>query len=52
MARDADHGLLAVWSIAHGFATLRRTGNLDQLLAGRDPETEFATMARQLTPPH
>ena len=41
----ADRRMLAAWSIAHGFATLRRTGNLDRLLAGSDPDTEFAEMA-------
>lgn len=43
--RDADRRMLAAWSIAHGFATLRRAGNLDRLLAGRDAETEFEAVA-------
>jgi len=46
--RAADRRMLAAWSIAHGFATLRRTGNLDGLLADRDPDTEFAEMASLL----
>jgi AcrR family transcriptional regulator len=41
---DADV-MLAAWSLAHGFATLRRTGNLDRLLHGRDPEAGFREIA-------
>ncbi|MPZ83033.1 MAG: TetR family transcriptional regulator [Actinophytocola sp.] len=40
-----DRVMLAAWSLAHGFATLRRTGNLDRLLDGRDPEEEFRELA-------
>ncbi|HEX2131186.1 MAG TPA: TetR/AcrR family transcriptional regulator [Actinophytocola sp.] len=43
--RDADRRMLAAWSVAHGFATLLRSGNLDRLLGGRDAETEFGELA-------
>lgn len=46
--READRRMLAAWSIAHGFATLRRTGNLTRLLDGHDPEAEFEQMAALL----
>jgi AcrR family transcriptional regulator len=45
---DAGRKMLAAWSIAHGFATLRRSGNLDGLLAGRDVEAEFEGLAELL----
>ncbi|WP_233160253.1 TetR/AcrR family transcriptional regulator [Actinophytocola xanthii] len=43
--RAADRQVLAAWSIAHGFATLRRAGNLAHLLPDRDAEAEFAEIA-------
>jgi AcrR family transcriptional regulator len=41
----ADQVMLAAWSLAHGFATLRRSGNLDRPLGGRDPEAAFRELA-------
>jgi len=41
-----DRVLLAAWSIAHGFATLRRSGNRDRFLDGRDAEEQFREMLR------
>jgi len=41
----ADQVMLAAWSLAHGFATLRRTGNLDRLLGGHDAEDAFRELA-------
>ncbi|MET9669829.1 TetR/AcrR family transcriptional regulator [Streptomyces sp. NPDC006475] len=38
---DPDTGFLAAWSMAHGFATLLLTHNLDRQLDGRDPEEAF-----------
>src|ERR1044072_517714 len=35
----------AAWSLAPVFATLRRAGNLDRLLADRDPGEEFRDIA-------
>jgi AcrR family transcriptional regulator len=42
---DRDKIVLAAWSLAHGFATLRRSGNLDRLLGDRDPGDEFREIA-------
>ena len=42
---NSDKIVLAAWSLAHGFATLRRAGNLDRLLADRDPGEEFRDIA-------
>ena len=36
---------IAAWSLAHGFATLLLTHNLDEPLAGRDPGEVFRTLA-------
>lgn len=41
-ARDAG---VAAWSMAHGFATLLLTHNLDAALAGRDPGEVFRALA-------
>ncbi len=41
----ADRVMLAAWALAHGFATLRGSGNLDRLLGGRDAEEEFREIA-------
>ncbi|HEV7646640.1 MAG TPA: TetR/AcrR family transcriptional regulator [Actinophytocola sp.] len=40
-----DQVMLAAWSLAHGFATLRRTGNFERLLGGRDAEDAFRELA-------
>ena len=37
--------VLAAWAIAHGFAALRRAGNLERLLDGGDAEGEFRAVA-------
>ncbi|WP_327117780.1 TetR/AcrR family transcriptional regulator [Streptomyces sp. NBC_01341] len=48
---DAAHGEdarlagIAAWSLAHGFATLLLTGNLDGPVGGRDPEDVFRSVA-------
>jgi AcrR family transcriptional regulator len=49
--READRRVLAAWSIAHGFATLRRSGNLTHLLDGHDAEAEFTAVAGLLDMP-
>ncbi|MCT2586684.1 TetR/AcrR family transcriptional regulator [Actinophytocola gossypii] len=49
--RDADRRVLAAWSIAHGFATLLRSGNLDHLVGDGDAEAEFAEVAELLDLP-
>ncbi|WP_435842412.1 hypothetical protein [Streptomyces laurentii] len=36
---------IAAWSLAHGFATLLLTRNLDDALAGRDPGEAFRSLA-------
>ncbi|MEU8760768.1 TetR/AcrR family transcriptional regulator [Streptomyces sp. NPDC048659] len=35
---------VAAWSLAHGFATLLLTGNLDEPLGGRDPGEAFRAL--------
>ncbi|EHR61943.1 TetR/AcrR family transcriptional regulator [Saccharomonospora cyanea] len=40
-------GVLAVWSVAHGFATLLRSGNLDDYLDGSSPTELFRHIASQ-----
>jgi len=40
-----DKVVLAAWSLAHGFATLRRSGNLDHLLGDRDAGEAFGEIA-------
>ncbi|MGW1783091.1 TetR/AcrR family transcriptional regulator [Streptomyces sp. NPDC002143] len=39
---------IAAWSMAHGFATLLLSHNLDDAVAGRDPEEVFRTLAGML----
>ncbi|MEV0051008.1 TetR/AcrR family transcriptional regulator [Saccharopolyspora shandongensis] len=41
----ADRAALAAWSIAHGFATLRLTGNLPAAARDRDPAEAFREIA-------
>ncbi|MER8233777.1 TetR/AcrR family transcriptional regulator [Streptomyces sp. NPDC094049] len=36
---------IAAWSLAHGFATLLLSSNLDDPLTGRDPEEAFRALA-------
>jgi AcrR family transcriptional regulator len=43
--RDAERRVLAAWSIAHGFATLLRSGNLDHLVGEGDAGVEFGEVA-------
>ncbi|GKQ33682.1 TetR/AcrR family transcriptional regulator [Streptomyces sp. A012304] len=49
--RPEDHGTdarlagVAAWSLAHGFATLLLSHNLDDAVGGRDPEEIFRTLA-------
>ncbi|WP_329038067.1 TetR/AcrR family transcriptional regulator [Streptomyces sp. NBC_00178] len=42
---DARLAGIAAWSLAHGFATLLLSGNLDGPLDGRDPEAMFRSVA-------
>ncbi|MFF9865085.1 TetR/AcrR family transcriptional regulator [Streptomyces sp. NPDC013953] len=42
---DARLAGVAAWSLAHGFATLLLTRNLEGPMAGRDPEDVFRTLA-------
>ncbi|ANB04289.1 TetR family transcriptional regulator [Streptomyces ambofaciens] len=42
---DPAIGFMAAWSMAHGFATLLLSRNLDGLLDGRDPEEAFEALA-------
>ncbi|MFI8005628.1 TetR/AcrR family transcriptional regulator [Streptomyces sp. NPDC086010] len=42
---DARLAGIAAWSLAHGFATLLLTGNLDGPVGGRDPEDVFRSVA-------
>lgn len=44
-AEDARLAGVAAWSLAHGFATLLLSGNLDDALEGRTPEEAFRTAA-------
>ncbi|MFD7614785.1 TetR-like C-terminal domain-containing protein [Streptomyces sp. NPDC059828] len=39
-------GVMAAWAVAHGFASLLLTHNLDETLAGRDPEAVFRSLAQ------
>lgn len=41
---DARTAGIAAWSLAHGFATLLLTGNVDAALGGRDPEEYFRSL--------
>ncbi|NIJ12368.1 AcrR family transcriptional regulator [Saccharomonospora amisosensis] len=40
-----DVAVLAAWSLAHGFATLWRGGNIDHLVAGAGPAEAFRDVA-------
>ncbi|CAM5731574.1 TetR family transcriptional regulator OS=Streptomyces tendae OX=1932 GN=GUR47_24730 PE=4 SV=1 [Streptomyces tendae] len=42
---DPVVGFMAAWSMAHGFATLLLSHNLDGLLNGRNPEDAFRELA-------
>ncbi|MFG2315153.1 TetR/AcrR family transcriptional regulator [Streptomyces tendae] len=42
---DPAIGFMAAWSMAHGFATLLLSHNLDGLLDGRNPEAAFRALA-------
>ncbi|MFF3325401.1 TetR/AcrR family transcriptional regulator [Streptomyces sp. NPDC002889] len=44
-AEDTDLMSMAAWSVAHGFATLLLTRNLDRPLGDRDPEEAFRALA-------
>lgn len=52
-ARGGDERLagIAAWSLAHGFATLLLSGNLDAPVGDRDPEEVFRVLAGLLFPP-
>ncbi|MDV5146237.1 TetR/AcrR family transcriptional regulator [Streptomyces sp. SBC-4] len=41
---DARTAGIAAWSLAHGFATLLLTRNVDAALGGRDPEEYFRSL--------
>ncbi|MFF8838408.1 TetR/AcrR family transcriptional regulator [Streptomyces sp. NPDC015130] len=41
---DARTAGIAAWSLAHGFATLLLTGNVDAALGGREPEEYFRSL--------
>ncbi|MFE7550914.1 TetR/AcrR family transcriptional regulator [Streptomyces gardneri] len=41
---DARTAGIAAWSLAHGFATLFLTGNVDAALGGREPEEYFRSL--------
>lgn len=42
---DPEDAALAAWSLAHGFATLRGSGNLERPLRGRDVADAFRAVA-------
>lgn len=42
---DTDLAVLAAWSLAHGFATLWRGGNIDHLVGGAGPAEAFREVA-------
>lgn len=48
---DVEDAALAAWSLAHGFASLRLSGNLDRFLHGRDPAETFRAVASYLFAP-
>ncbi|MFF9489411.1 TetR/AcrR family transcriptional regulator [Streptomyces sp. NPDC014676] len=48
---DPATGFMAAWSLAHGFATLLLSRNLDGLLDGRDPEETFRALAGVMSGP-
>ncbi|MEO3786872.1 TetR/AcrR family transcriptional regulator [Actinocorallia sp. B10E7] len=45
---DPAIGVMAAWSMAHGFATLLLSHNLDGLLDGRDPEEAFLSLTNEM----
>lgn len=45
---DPATGFMAAWSMAHGFATLLLSRNLDGPLGGRDPEEVFRSLTDQM----
>lgn len=45
---DPALGFMAAWSMAHGFATLLLSRNLDGLLDGREPEAVFRALAQEM----
>lgn len=47
---DARLARAAAWSLAHGFATLLLSHNLDNLLGDEDPEEVFRTLPMMLFP--
>ncbi|WP_299540331.1 TetR/AcrR family transcriptional regulator [uncultured Streptomyces sp.] len=48
---DAREAGIAAWSLAHGFAALLLSRNLDDFLADRDPEEVFRSLAGLLFRP-
>lgn len=42
---DAELARLAAWSLAHGFVTLARSGNLASAVGGREPTEVFKAIA-------
>ncbi|MFI9106549.1 TetR/AcrR family transcriptional regulator [Streptomyces fildesensis] len=48
---DPAIGFTAAWSVAHGFATLLLSHNLDGLLDGQDPEEAFRALAAKIFRP-
>ncbi|MET0235915.1 MAG: TetR/AcrR family transcriptional regulator [Kibdelosporangium sp.] len=49
---DASLAQLAAWSVAHGFATLVRGGNLDRAIGDQDPAELFRSLAATMFQPH
>ncbi|MFJ8944594.1 TetR/AcrR family transcriptional regulator [Streptomyces sp. NPDC102395] len=47
-ADDPAIGFMAAWSMAHGFATLLLSRNLDGPLDGRDPEEAFRALTYEM----
>ncbi|SFK49127.1 TetR/AcrR family transcriptional regulator [Streptomyces pini] len=45
---DPAIGFMAAWSLAHGFATLLLSRNLDDPLDGRDPEEAFRALTGEM----
>lgn len=45
-----ESGVIAAWSLAHGFAILARTGNLDEDLGNSSPLDAFRRIARRIIP--
>lgn len=48
---DPAIAFVAAWSLAHGFATLLLSRNLDAPLDGRDPDEIFRTLANEMFQP-